>query len=29
MVNDHREAIYFIRGTDAKNELLDGITPTR
>jgi hypothetical protein len=24
MVNDHREAIYFIRGTDAKGTLLDG-----
>jgi hypothetical protein len=24
MVNDHREAIYFIRGTDAKGSLLDG-----
>jgi hypothetical protein len=24
MVNDHREAIYFIRGTDAKGALLDG-----
>jgi hypothetical protein len=24
MVNDHREAIYFIRGTDAKGFLLDG-----
>ena len=24
MVNDHREAIYFIRGTDATGALLDG-----
>jgi hypothetical protein len=24
MVNDHREAIYFIRGTDAKGALLEG-----
>jgi hypothetical protein len=24
MVNDHREAIYFIRGTDAKGTLLEG-----
>ena len=24
MVNDHREAIYFIRGADAKGVLLDG-----
>jgi hypothetical protein len=24
MVNDHREAIYFIRGTDAKGDLLEG-----
>jgi hypothetical protein len=24
MVNDHREAIYFIRGTDANGALLDG-----
>jgi hypothetical protein len=24
MVNDHREAIYFIRGTDAKGVLLEG-----
>jgi len=24
MVNDHREAIYFIRGTDAKGSLLEG-----
>jgi hypothetical protein len=24
MVNDHREAIYFIRGTDAQGALLEG-----
>jgi hypothetical protein len=24
MVNDHREAVYFIRGTDAKGTLLEG-----
>jgi hypothetical protein len=24
MVNDHREAIYFIRGTDSKGTLLEG-----
>ena len=27
MVNDHREAIYFIRGTDAKGALLEGRNP--
>ena len=28
-VNDYHEAIYFIRGTDAKGALLDGRHATR